>query len=150
MQEDLVWTLKRLYLSLDQYGKVQMQALDLSPTQGTILHYLLTHKGEDVYGVDLHTIMGISRSSVSSTLKALKEKGYLSLMENPLDDRKKKIVLTSKAYDIEQLIHANLAAQQKKLCQKIPKQRLEWLKKDLDQMICNLKAETEQEQTLST
>lgn len=34
MQTNLVWTLKQLYLVLDQYGKMQMQKMDLSPTQG--------------------------------------------------------------------------------------------------------------------
>ena len=34
MQTNLVWTLKQLYLALDQYGKMQMQKMDLSPTQG--------------------------------------------------------------------------------------------------------------------
>ena len=94
MHKNLMWTLKQLHLSLEQYGKIQLQDMDLSPTQGILLHYLLTHKGQDIYGVDLHTTLGISKSSVSSTLKALKQKGYLRMKENPLDDRKKQIVLT--------------------------------------------------------
>lgn len=65
------------------------------------------------------------------------------MKENPLDDRKKQIVLTEKAYNAEQLIHTSLLAQQKRLCQEIPKQRLEWLEEDLDQMLSNLKKETE-------
>ena len=143
MQKNLMWTLKQLHLSLEQYGKIQLQDMDLSPTQGILLHYLLTHKGQDIYGVDLHTTLGISKSSVSYTLKALKQKGYLRMKENPLDDRKKQIVLTEKAYNAEQLIHTSLLAQQKRLCQEIPKQRLEWLEEDLDQMLSNLKKETE-------
>lgn len=147
MQKNLIWTLKLLHVSLEQFGKMQMQDIDLSPTQGIILHYLLTNKDREIYGVNLYTSLGISKSSVSSTLKALKQKGYLRLEGNPMDDRKKKIILTDKAYDMESLIHTNLIAQQEKLCQKIPKQRIKWLEEDLDQMIRNLKAETDQEET---
>lgn len=145
MQKNLMWTLKQLYLTLEQYGKIQMQDMDLSPTQGILLHYLLTHKEQDIYGIDLHTTLGISKSSVSSTLKALRQKGYLRTKENPLDDRKKQIVLTEKAYDTEQVIRTRLLAQQKRLCQEIPKQRIQWLEEDLDQMLFNLKKEIEQE-----
>ena len=143
MQKNLMWTLKQLHLSLEQYGKIQLEDMELSPPQCILLHYLLSHKGQDIYGVDLHATLGISKSSVSSTLKALRQKGYLRMKEDPLDDRKKQIVLTEKAYDAEQLIQASLLAQQKRLCHEIPKQRLEWLEEDLDQMLCNLKKEME-------
>ena len=70
------------------------------------------------------------------------------MKENPLDDRKKQIVLTEKAYDAEQVIQANLLAQQKRLCQGVPKQRIQWLEEDLDQMLCNLKKEMKQEASI--
>lgn len=76
MQTNLVWTLKQLYLALDQYGK--MQKMDLSPTQGALLYYLLAHKGKEICEADIHAALGISKSSVSSTLKTLKQKGYIS------------------------------------------------------------------------
>ena len=89
MQRNLMWTLKQLHLSLEQYGKAQMKELDLSLTQGIVLHYLLAHEDQAIYAVDLHATLGISKSSVSSTLKSLKQKGYLRMAENPKDDRKK-------------------------------------------------------------
>lgn len=145
MQRNFVWTLKQLHILLEQYGKRQMQGMDLTPTQSILLHYLLAHKGQEICGVDLHTTLKISKSSVSSTLKALKQKGYVSLREDPLDDRKKQIVLTEKAYNAEQLIQSSLLRQQKYLCEGIPTQRLQYLEEDLEQMLCNLKKEIEQE-----
>lgn len=145
MQQNVMWTLKQLYLTLEQHGKLQLKNIDLSPTQGVVLHYLLAHKEQDIYGVDLHTTLGISKSSISSTLKALKQKGYLKMKVNPLDDRKKQIVLTEKAYKAQQLIDSGLIEQQKILCKEIPEKRLELLEKDLDKMLCNLKREIEQE-----
>lgn len=148
MQQNVMWTLKQLYLALEQQGKLRLKNIDLSPTQGVVLHYLLTHKEQDIYGVDLHAILGISKSSISSTLKALKQKGYLKMKVNPLDDRKKQIVLTDKAYNAQQLIDSGLIEQEKILCKEIPEQRLEFLEKDLDKMLCNLKSEIEQEESV--
>lgn len=122
-----------------------MQDMDLTPTQSILLHYLLARKGQEICGVDLHTTLKISKSSVSSTLKALKQKGYVNLREDPMDDRKKQILLTEKAYNAEQLIQSSLLRQQKYLCEGIPTQRLQYLEEDLEQMLCNLKKEIEQE-----
>ena len=122
-----------------------MQDMDLTPTQSILLQYLLAHKGQEICGIDLHTTLRISKSSVSSTLKALKQKGYVNLREDPMDDRKKQILLTEKAYNAEQLIQSSLLRQQKYLCEGISKQRLRYLEEDLEQMLCNLKKEIEQE-----
>ena len=110
MHKNLMWTLKQLHLSLEQYGRTTMKDLDLSPTQSAVLHYLLAQKGQIVYAVDLHEILGISKSSVSSALKSLKQKGYLTTAGDPVDDRKKRIALTQKAMDMEQAIEASLLA----------------------------------------
>ena len=143
MQKNLMWTLKQVNLSLEQYGRLEMQDIDLSPTQGIVLYSLLTQKEKELYSTDLHDLLGISKASVSSTLKVLKQKGYIRMEENLKDDRKKKIVPTSKAYHAEPLIKARLLKQQKRLCGEIPKQRLKRLEEDLDQMLCNLKKEIE-------
>lgn len=145
MSQNIMWTLKQLHLAMEQYGKIQMQHTDLTPTQASLLYYLLTHKENGNYGVDIHTTLGISKSSISSTLKALKKKGYISMKENPSDDRKKQIILTPRAYAAEQSIHAGLAAQKKLMCGHIPEQRLRRLEEDLEQMLRNLKKETGQE-----
>lgn len=148
MQKNLMWTLKQVNLSLEQYGRLEMQDIDLSPTQGIVLYSLLTTKEKELYSTDLHDLLGISKASVSSTLKVLKQKGYIRMEENLKDDRKKTIVPTSKAYHAEPLIKARLLKQQKRLCGEIPKQRLKRLEEDLDQMLCNLKKEIEQEEAI--
>lgn len=77
MQRNLMWTLKQLSLSLEQYGREQLEALGISPTEGVTLHVLLSRKDPMVYAVNLHEALGLSKSAVSATLKALKQKGYL-------------------------------------------------------------------------
>ncbi|QWT56066.1 hypothetical protein KP626_04125 [Christensenella sp. MSJ-20] len=117
MRKNLIWTLKQLHLSLEQYGKILLEDMELSPTQCILLHYLLSRRGQDIYGADL--LATLAKASVSSTLKALRQ-GYLRMKEDPLDDGKKQIILMEKAYGAEQLIHTSLLAQQKRLYQEIP------------------------------
>ena len=75
MSQNIMWTLKQLHLAMEQYGKLQMRHTDLTPTQAALLYYLLTHQEQGKYGVQIHTTLGISKSSISSTLKALGQKG---------------------------------------------------------------------------
>ena len=141
MQRNLIWTLKQLNLSLDQYGRKQMKEMGVSPAQGGALCYLLSQKDKIVYATDLHTALGISKSSISATLKALKQKGYLQMVDNPSDDRKKQIVLTDKAYEMEKRIYSSFLEQQKHLCRTIPEQNLAQLENDLNVMLYNIKKE---------
>ena len=145
LQTNLLWTVRQLAVLLEQYGKAQMEALDLSPTQGIVLQYLLEHREREVYGVELHEMLRLSKSSVSATLKALRQKGYLRTKENPKDDRKKQILLTEKAKDAEQILQECLLSQQERLCGGIPRQRLAELAEDLDRMLRNVKQEMEAE-----
>ncbi len=145
MSQSIMSALKRLHLAMEQYGKMQMSHTDLTPAQAALLYYLLTHEDQGNCGIQLHATLGISKSSISSTLKALRLKGYICTKGNPLDDRKKQIFLTQKAYDAEPHIHAGLLAQQKLLCRQIPEQRLRQFSEDLEQMLRNLTTEMRQE-----
>lgn len=148
MQGNLMWTLKQLHLYLEQYGRLQMKAIDISPAQGIVLQYLLSQKSQAMYAVDLHAALGISKSTISSTLRGLKQKGYLIMTENPADDRKKQIVLTDKAFDMKKTIDASLQEQQKQLCKAISPQRLKWLEDDLTIMLTNIRNESRWEEQL--
>ena len=95
-----------------------------------------------MYAADLRESIGISKSSVSSALKSLKQKGYLTTAEDPVDGRKKRIALTQKAMDMERTIEASLQEQQRRLCRGIPPQRLERLQDDLTIMLGNIRNES--------
>ena len=110
-----------------------------------MLQYLLGHRNRKVYGVELHETLGLSKSSVSATLKALRQKGYLRMREDPKDDRKKQILLTEQADRAGLLLQECLLSQQERLCGGIPEQRLAELAEDLDRMLRNVKQEMEAE-----
>ena len=138
MQSNLMWTLKQLNLALEQYGREQMKDMGITPTQGIVLHYLLSQKNRNVYAIDLHTALGISKSAISSTLKSLKQKGYVMMVENPTDDRKKQIVLTDKTFKAEKRIASSLTNQKEYLCRGISEQHMQQMEFILKTMLSNL------------
>lgn len=148
MHGNLMWTVKLLYVSIEQYIHSQSSDSDISLTQAIILHYLYSSDGSQVYAVNLHNALGISKAAISCALKMLKKKGYLKVDVEPSDDRKRKIALTDKAYSVKETINCNLQKQQELLCQNIPPNHLPWLEEDLNIMISNLNNEkiTEQEE----
>lgn len=140
-ENNILWILKRLNLSLEHYGRELLKDWDMSPSQNMALDYLFSQKDKEMYATDLHTRFGISKSTISSTLKGLKQKGYLKMVINPADDRKKQIVLTEKAYEMEKMIEDSLQKRQACICKGIPEQNLEILKDSLRTMIHNIKQE---------
>ena len=142
MENNIIFLLKQLNLSLDQYRKERMKNMDISPSESLALDYLLSQKSHTLYATELHEKFGISKSTISTTLKGLKRKGYLKTVVNPQDDRKKQIILTDKAYEMEQRINAGLWEQQEYLCREISQQQMEILKTGLNIMLQNIKPES--------
>ena len=112
-----------------------------------ILHFLFTLDSSKAYAVNLHTALGISKSSVSSTLKSLKRKGYLEIISDASDDRKKKLILTDKANRMRESIDHKLQMQQEQISREIPSEHLLWIEKDLNTMINNLKKQEQEGQS---
>lgn len=148
MREKIMWKLKQLHISLEQYGRLQMKEMELSPTQGIVLQYLLSSRQEPIYSVDLHEALGISKSTISATLTVLREKGYVQLEDNPEDDRKKQILLTDKAVAMGEKLDASLQWQERQLCRGISSQCLKNLEDDLTMMLANVRQKTGWEENL--
>ena len=121
--------------------KERMKDLGLSTPQSLALNYLFSRAGQEVCATELHALFGVSKSTISASLKGLREKGYVEMSGVPGDDRKKRIVLTDKAYAVKQEIDAGLMEQERRLCRGIPPGRLEALEADLETMLRNVRPE---------
>lgn len=142
MPTDFIPLLRQLNQYLEQRGRVQMQLLGLSTSEGLTLCYLLRHKGGDLCAAQLHERLGVSKAALSATLKSLCRKGYLEMEVFPDDDRKKRIIPTSKALELHRRIDERMLEHSAKLCRGIPPQDLEVTGHVLDTMLCNLKQTT--------
>ncbi len=72
----------------------QNEADDVTPMHGVILGYLNFHTDHDVYQRDIETQFNITRSTVTSILKLMEQKGYIRREAVSHDARLKKIVMT--------------------------------------------------------
>ena len=142
-EENMVLLVKQLHAALEQCAKEQLECWSLSPSQGLILGYLFSKKEKSNYSIDLHAHLGVSKSAISSGLKKLRQSGFILLMENPDDDRKKRIVLTDKALELQKAIDESLLKRDELLCSGIPEEDLERTRQCLLAMRENLKKENE-------
>lgn len=139
---NMIWLIKQLNISLDQYGRETRKAEALTPSESFVLSFLLFHKEQELCATDIHLKFGLSKASVSSVLKSLRQKGYLERKTAPGDDRRKQIVLTTKAFEAEKQVTEILKIRQSCLCRGIPEKNLDIVEDSLKKMILNLRKQT--------
>lgn len=71
---------------------------------GWIIGYLYEHRDTDVFQKDLEAEFAISRSTVTNILQLMERKGYIERMSIKTDARLKKIILTPKGLEINNII----------------------------------------------
>lgn len=71
---------------------------------GWIIAYLEEHKGADVYQKDIESTFAISRSTVTSIVKNMENKGYITRISVDSDARLKKLVLTEEGERVHNVI----------------------------------------------
>ena len=145
-ESNIIWLLKQLNISLDQYGREEMKSEDITPSQGWVLNYLFSCGERATYATDIHAECGISRAAISSMLKGLKKGGYIEMRAVSGDDRKKRITLTAKAYRARETIESVLKRQMERLCSGLSGEELELFTYTLNRMISNIKTDCVKEE----
>ena len=101
MKGGLLFDLRRLHLAVEQASRPQLEPLGLTSAQAVVLGWLLEQREGPVCASQLHRQTGLSRAAISATLKHLQRGGYLEVAACPGDERKKRIVLTRKARELQ-------------------------------------------------
>ena len=73
----------------------------VTPMQGHIIRYLMKNRDNDVFQKDIENYCSYRRSTASTVLGLMEEKGLIERVGVPYDARLKKIVLTKKAEDFD-------------------------------------------------
>ncbi len=139
MSTELIPLLRQLNLQLEQCGRVQMQPLGLSTSEGLTLCYLLRHSESDLCAAQLHERLGVSKAALSATLKSLCRKGYLETAVFPDDDRKKRILLTPRAQQLRHRVEEQMTGHSIALCRGIPPGELDAAERVLVALLHNLR-----------
>ncbi|WP_395387548.1 MarR family winged helix-turn-helix transcriptional regulator [Pediococcus parvulus] len=115
---------------------------DITGKQGGILHYLLWNAGKrEIYQRDVEKNFSIRRSSVTSLLKKLEDKQYITRESVEGDARLKQIVLTPRALKLRKSVIQGSYDFEDKLLQNVSAADIEVWQKVTKQMIANLSEE---------
>lgn len=133
------YLLRQLNSSMIQYGAGKAKIPDITPTQSLLLYILLKEGKDGICSSDICAESGLSRATVSGMLKLLRKNGYVTMECTPEDERRKKIVLTEKAYAIQDDVEQELKRQGQVLCRGISEHDLLFLEDILQKMNYNLR-----------
>ena len=138
MKGGLLFDLRRLHLAVEQASRPQLEPLGLTSAQAVVLGWLLEPGYGEVCASHLHRQTGLSRAAISATLKHLQRGGYLEVAACPGDERKKRIVLTRKALELQAALASCAAQQQEHMCAGLTTQQLRTFAECLRRMQQNL------------
>lgn len=94
--EELIFTIRKVSLHLTTQLELCFKEKEISGIQAYFMVYILRHHPKGTFLTELCHEIGVSKPTLSVLIKKLKQKGYLSLEENPEDIRKKKVIPTAK------------------------------------------------------
>lgn len=138
MKGGLLFDLRRLHLAVEQASRPQLEPLGLTSAQAVVLGWMLESGHGEVCASHLHRQTGLSRAAISATLKHLQRGGYLEVAACPGDERKKRIVLTRKALELQAALASCAAQQQEHMCAGLTTQQLRTFAECLRRMQQNL------------
>jgi DNA-binding MarR family transcriptional regulator len=108
-------------------------------TNGWIICYLANHRDTEIFQKDLEKRFGITRSTASKVLSLMERKGLIARQSVPYDARLKKIALTQKAIDINEMARRDAIQLEVRLTNGFTKAELNALADYLERMQNNLK-----------
>ena len=141
--DNILRLLKKLNLASEAAINRMFQENDLTAAQCDLLNYLLTHEGPGLSATQAHLDLGLSRASISTLLKRLKGKGYVTFEACPHDDRQKGIRLTEKARQMEFEMDRRAERLEKRLFCGFSAGEQRQLEQMLLRMLMNIKPENE-------
>jgi DNA-binding MarR family transcriptional regulator len=110
----------------------------LSVPHAKFLSYLIRHKNKDVYQKNLEEAFSLRPPTVSRSLKALEQQGYITRTPGEHDCRLKKIKLTEKTLAISDSLEDSMKGILQKMVKGISDEELEAFFGTLDKMKSNL------------
>lgn len=116
----------------------QLKEIGITSSQCEVLDYLFHCDKEEVNQRDIEKALSLKNPTVTGLLKRLDEKGYILIVPNGKDKRKKNVYLTEKAYDIQRKMETNRRRVDKNLTLGMSKREVEALQKMLSRVLYNI------------
>lgn len=126
---------RNMILFLKSQGMDEVTAMN-----SFIIGYLYSRKGEAVYQRDLEREFKIGRSSVTNILNRMEEKGFIRREVEASDARLKRLFLTPKGEEQQQIIRSTLSWISRKQIEGISEEELESCYSTLEKVFRNAEA----------
>ncbi len=140
-------SVKKEFMCLSNLIRREMDAsrvkrgLPVTAMHGLIIGYLCKNSDRDVFQKDIEEAFSYRRSTASTVLGLMEEKGLIDRVSVPYDARLKKLVLTDKALEIVAAHEEDSAEVDALMMRGISDEELDGFFSVLDRMIDNLKEE---------
>ncbi len=102
------------------------------------MDYLFHCDKEEVNQRDIEKALNLKNPTVTGLLQRLDEKGYVLIVPNAKDKRKKNVYLTEKAYDIQRRMEADRRRIDKNLTLGMTRREVQALQKMLNRVLYNV------------
>ena len=106
-----------------------------------IIGYLAKHKNEDVFQKDLEAFFSVRRSTMSTIILRMEQKGFLARESVSHDARLKKLVLTEKGERIHEMIESGIADVERRLSSGLSEDEKQMLLGLLEKLRHNLESD---------
>ncbi|MDO4473599.1 MAG: MarR family transcriptional regulator [Eubacteriales bacterium] len=116
----------------------QLKGIGITSSQCEVLDYLFHCDKEEVNQRDIEKALSLKNPTVTGILRRLDEKGYILIVPNGKDKRRKNVYLTEKAYDIQRRMEANRRKVDRNLTIGMSKREVEALQKMLGRVLYNM------------
>ncbi len=92
---------------------------DVTRMHAWIIGFLYRNRDRDVFQRDVEAEFRVARSTATNILQLMVRKGYITKEPVAYDDRLKKLILTNKGIEIEELIQRNIGKIERQLSSSI-------------------------------
>lgn len=116
----------------------QLKGLGITSSQCEVLDYLFHSDKEEVNQKDIEKALNLKNPTVTGILQRLDEKGFILIVPNGKDKRKKNVHLTEKAYDIQRKMESDRRRIDKNLTLGMSKREIQALQKMLNRVLYNV------------
>ena len=119
-------------------SRVKQKIDNVTGTNGRIIVFLYHNRDRDVFQKDIEERFSYRRSTASSVISLMEEKGLIERHSVPYDARLKKLTLTDKALELVELVEEDRENFDRRLREGITESELENLYSTLEKMRRNL------------
>ena len=121
----LLLTLRQIDICLGLYENEQLSDSGMTFAQVFLLNEIFSMDAPCVCPTELCERIGFARSSIPRTLKAMRKNGYIRMRMDQADNRKKRVLLTPKAYAARGSVQEYMENLNRCLVREIPEGSLE-------------------------